>query len=94
VAGDAQDQQSVVQRLTLAWKHLLALVRKPPWDMTRADIESYRAWLDERKLSRARYATTSHIHMFYSWCSQKAIDPLTGPDFNPAAGICTAPGRL
>jgi hypothetical protein len=30
-----------------SWEQLLARVRKPPWDMTRADIEGYQAWLDE-----------------------------------------------
>jgi integrase len=70
-----------------AWKYLLALVRKPPWDITRADLETHRAWLDERGLSPGTVRHhISFIHMFYSWCGRKAIDPLAGPDFNPAAG--------
>jgi integrase len=70
-----------------AWKQLLARVRKPPWDMTRADIEGYRAWLDERLSPSTVRHQIAYIHIFYSWCSRKAIDPLAGPDFNPAAGI-------
>jgi integrase len=71
-----------------SWKQLLELVGKPPWDMTRADIVSYRAWLEERKLapSTVRHQH-QHISVFYNWCSQKAIDPLTGPGFNPAEGV-------
>jgi integrase len=73
----------------LAWKQILALVRKPPWAMTRVDMELYLAWLEERQLSQS---TIRHqfvyISTFYGWCSEKAIDPLTGPGFNPAAGAC------
>jgi integrase len=73
----------------LAWKQILALVRKPPWAMNRVDMELYQAWLEDRKLAQS---TIRHqfvyISTFYGWCSQKAIDPLTGPGFNPAAGIC------
>jgi site-specific recombinase XerD len=71
-----------------AWKQLLARVRKLPWDMTRADIEGYQAWLDERGLSPSTvYPLIAYINMFYRWCSRKATDPLPGPSFNPAAGV-------
>jgi site-specific recombinase XerD len=71
-----------------SWEQLLARVRKPPWDMTRADIEGYQAWLDGRGLSPTTvYPQIVYLNMFYKWCSQKAFDPLTGPDFNPAAGV-------
>jgi integrase len=72
----------------LAWKNLLTLVRKPPWAMTTADMELYRVWLEERQLAQG---TIRHqfvyISTFYGWCGRESVDPLTGPDFNPAAGF-------
>jgi integrase len=57
--------------------------------MTRVDMESYRAWLEERKLAAHTIKQRMvFISTFYGWCSRKAIDPLTGPGFNPAAGFC------
>jgi site-specific recombinase XerD len=81
-------RKGMVNNPLRSWKLLLELVGKPPWEMTREDIESYRAWLEERKLapSTVRHAIT-HISLFYSWCSQRATDAETGPGFNPAEGV-------
>jgi integrase len=71
-----------------SWRQLLELVGKPPWDMTRADIQSYRAWLEEGKLAPSTVRNgINHISAFYSWCSQRATDAESGPDFNPAKGV-------
>jgi site-specific recombinase XerD len=66
-----------------SWKQLLELVQKPPWSMTRADIEGYRAWLEARKLAprTVRYHIT-YISTFYEWCSRGPIDPEMTPKDN------------
>jgi integrase len=80
--------KGMVNNLLRSWRQLLELTGKPPWEMTRADIVSYRAWLEDGKLapSTVRHRINT-ISVFYNWCSRRATDPLTGPDFNPAEGV-------
>ena len=72
----------------LSWKQLLNLVQKPPWEMTRTDVESFRDLLTARgKATSTICAQLSNINSFYRWCSRRALDSGCGEHYNPAAGV-------
>ncbi|HEX6303806.1 MAG TPA: phage integrase N-terminal SAM-like domain-containing protein, partial [Anaerolineales bacterium] len=71
-----------------AWKQLLSQVGKPPWKISPADMCSYVEWLQDK--GRAPGTIRQHlgaISTFYTWCSERGVDPQCEPGFDPVKGV-------
>lgn len=72
------------QRLELAWKQLLDQTNKPPWEITDADIDKYRAWLEtEDRAPRTIYNYMVAVSSFYRWCNQHHGEAHNDMSYNP-----------
>ena len=73
----------------LAWRHLLELLKAPPYAITSGDIERYRDALIGRGLAASSVSFYMHqVSLFYDWCSRRSSDPEScGPPFNPVVGV-------
>ena len=58
-----------------AWKGLLSLISKAPWEITEADVQQYADWLKEREYANSTIKKRlREVERFYEWCEQHKVD--------------------
>lgn len=81
-----------VARAERAWREFLRECRKPPYELSSADIACYLNGLQSQRLApgtiRHRLAA---LDRFFRWCAERRIDPDCPPGFNPAVELPRGP---
>ena len=71
-----------------AWKGLLGLIPKAPWEITEADVEQYAAFLQARAYANSTIKQRlREVERFYERCDQHRLDGEDATIFNPAVGV-------
>jgi integrase len=68
----------------LAWREFLAFTRKPPWNVTVEDVDTYTSSLEQRGLSpRTIGHRLAALSSFYTYCRTTHLDAHGRSIFNP-----------
>jgi site-specific recombinase XerC len=88
VAVRRQDyRQDTLKHALLAWRRLVRLCGKMPWQISQEDIEQHITWMKQEGFAVSTVnSSLGFIAAFYQWCADQHVDSACPPGFNPAKG--------
>ena len=77
-----------VKQAQLAWKRFLGQTKVMPWEVSEAEVEAHKRWLEAEGYARSTISNgLGYLEAFFRWCGEQEIDRECGWGFNPAAAM-------